>query len=241
MSDFQNLKSKLNKKQTEEMSGFDKVVDYLGRPAASMREGVYAAQTDQPIVQAMKRGFMQPSEMAPTGSDMADKFSESTGVENPYALAALATLGDFVDPANYVPMVGPIAKAPKAIKGMKKMERALSKVGDVSFPAANEAIATTVAKALKKQGRVPESAVLQLGEKAPLEMQEALLGQGTKSIKIPKASFRETLEDFPIVREKRNIQVPDALAPREVTEPLDNIPLEQLVEQFPGLRKKLGF
>jgi hypothetical protein len=237
MSEFQNLRSKIKK----DPSMLEQAMDYAGRPAAAMREGVYAAQTDQPIIEALKRGIMQPSDMAPTGSDIADKFSESTGVENPYALAALATLGDVVDPANAIPMVGPLMKAPKAIKGMKKMERALSKVGDVEFPAENIAKAMQVEGALKKTGRVPESAVLQLGEKAPVEMAESIIGPGTKSIRMPKAEMDAALEQFPVIREQRKMKMLDAFVPKAVSEPLDNIDLEEAARQFPGLRQKLGF
>lgn len=241
------LDSIINSGTSAAMAG----LDILDRPARALRAGIGAAQEGGDILGAAKSQFQKNAPEAPSGSDLADKFSEQTQIENPLLLTALATAAEMADPSSYIPGVGPFSKiakivkkgkkAPEAIKGMKKMERALSKVGDISFPAANEAVARKVEKGLKMQGRVPESAVLQLGEKAPVEMREALIGQGAKSIRVPQASLRETLEDFPIVREKRNIAMPDVAVPKSVSESLDNIDLEDAVKQFPGLRQKLGF
>lgn len=217
MPRFDNLRSKLGggSPQEEEQSLMDQGLDYLGRPGAAFRSGAYAAQTGQPIMEAIKKGFTNPSEQAPTGSDIADKFSEQTGVQNPYALAALATMGEMADPSALIPMVGPMAKiknaeklleeapaAAKAIKGMAQGERALSRVGDVSFPARSTAESMKIAEALKKSGRVPEKATLQVGERAPIEMKENLLGKDTlRKADLSKEELGEVMTDFPILRQ----------------------------------------
>lgn len=216
MSRFQDLRKKLGGQAPEEdPSMMDQTLDYLGRPGAAFRSGAHAAQKGEPIWEATKRGFTSPSSEAPTGSDIADEFSRQTGVENPYVLGTLATMGDIADPAAMIPMVGPLAKiknaeqilenAPEmaqAIKGMGKAERAMSKVGDISFPARNAAEAMKIEQALKATKRVPEQATLQVGERAPIQMKESLLGRDTlRKTDLTKEELDEVLYDFPILRE----------------------------------------
>lgn len=120
MSRFQQLQRLLGKQvevEPEEGSMFDTTLDYLGRPNAAIKSGIHAYQQGEPVLDAMSRGFTSPSDQAPTGDQIASKFGESTGIENPMALAALSTLAEMAD----VPTVGPLSKGAKAMKAVSKV------------------------------------------------------------------------------------------------------------------------
>ena len=192
-------------------STFEKIRQALERPGAAARGGIGALQEDvtdpTAAYEAAKQAFQSP-ETAPTGYDIAERFGESANIENPYILGALATIAETADPTSLVPMVGPMAKLPKAlkatnvlesgIKGMGRGERALSKVGDIQFPARSTAEAMKIEEALKQAGRVPEKSMLQVGERAPIEMREALT-----SPKLSKEELGEVVEQFPSLRRLR--------------------------------------
>ena len=92
----------------------------------------------------------------------------------------------------------------KAIKGMGKTGR-IGKAGDISFPARNTAEAIKVEQALKQTGRIPENALLQIGEKQPIEALEHLAGKpaGMSKIRIPKDEMLDVLEEFPQLRKQK--------------------------------------
>lgn len=182
----------------------DRILDYADRPAAAARSAVGAFQEGQDMSDAFMEQLGKPSSEAPTGADIAEKFGESQNIKNPYALGAIATVADVaLDPLNLVP--GGSArhgmKAAKGIKGMGKGERVLSKVGDIEFPARNQAEAMKVADALKKQKRVPEGSVLTTGERVPVETKEALLRKRPlRKADLPQKEIEDVLEQFPNLR-----------------------------------------
>ena len=114
---------KLAKNKAERGFG-DKVMDYLDRPGAASRAAIMAGVRGQNPLTAFGEQFTESSEKAPSGADIAETVGEKFDIQNPYALAGLATLADLTDPTNLVPG-GILKKAPKAMKaisGAKKLD-----------------------------------------------------------------------------------------------------------------------
>lgn len=166
---------------TEEEPGMvATALDYLGRPGAATRSAIDAAVSeDGKPWEAFKQGLQRPTEDSPTGADIADKVGERFDIQNPMALAGLATLADLTDPVSFVPG-GQISKSGKVMKAvdsmadkakptldwLKKMtkDKAIYKqyqVGDKVFQAKNPAQALQIQRALRKTNQVSDGAALQ--------------------------------------------------------------------------------
>lgn len=111
-------RDKLQPQEQEEGSILGTVADYLGRPNAAIKSGIHAFQNDQPVLDAISKGFTSHSDQAPTGDQIATKFGESYGVENPMALAGLATIAEMAD----VPGLSPFSKGSKMMKAVGKVD-----------------------------------------------------------------------------------------------------------------------
>lgn len=201
---------KLAKGKMADRSMMDQILEYMAKPGAASRAAIAALQADQSPVEAFTSQWDKPSAEAPTGADIAETFGEQYGVENPYALGALATITDLgADPTNLVPG-GAFKKLPaalgmaKGIKGMGKGQRGLSKVGDVEFPAASAAEALKIQQALKQTGKVPEGAILQIGERLPVQAREELVQKaGLARAKIPQEEMLDVMRQFPNLRKMK--------------------------------------
>jgi hypothetical protein len=174
----------------DEMSMGDRAMDLLDRPGRATRAGISAAQNDKDIFPAIKEQLMGGQERpdAPTGADIASKLSDDTGLENPYALAGIATAADVLDPSMAIPggaplkaagMLGTMARmAPKTQKALN-VGKKMYKAGDIEFPSINPEQAKKVMEALQSQGRVKKGTALQdLGksmEVAPGNSEKQLL------------------------------------------------------------------
>lgn len=188
---------KLAKIKAERSFG-SKLMDYLNRPGAASRAAIMEGLKGGSALGAFGRQFVSPSDEAPSGQDIAEFVSEKYDIENPYALAGIETAAEFTDPTMLMPG-GVLKKAPAAMKAVKdapkaiKTNRALSKVGDVSFPAKNAAEAIAVERALKQVGRVPESSILQVGDKS-VDVYNPLAKRS--EMKVKKAVDEKELEDI---------------------------------------------
>lgn len=117
MSDF---KQRVLRKLAGNLSeGTEWAMDKLDRPGRATRAGISALQNDGDAWEAVKEQFGSNPPEAPSGSDIADKFSEDYDVTNPYALTALATAAEVVDPTMFIPggQVGKLGKVAKIAKG----------------------------------------------------------------------------------------------------------------------------
>jgi len=172
----------------DEMSMGDRAMDLLERPGRATRAGISAMQNDSDPLAAAKMQLMGGSERpeAPTGADIAEKFGEDYDVQNPYALAGLATLADVADPSMLIPgggqagALGKAALAAGAFSKAGKAGKAVSRIGKTPVQARNTAELLkvrdilsnpkygdlpAVQNALRKTGKVEKSDVIQSGEK----------------------------------------------------------------------------
>lgn len=162
----QGVLSQKDVDQNQDSSFFDKLMGYLEVPGRATRAGIGALQDDRGVLDAIRGQIGTPTEKAPSGFDIASKVGEDYGIENPYALTAIATAADVLDPTIAIPggMPGKLAAAgmigtrvgPKAAAAAKGMY----KVGDISFPARSSAEAMQIAKALKQQSKVSGTTTL---------------------------------------------------------------------------------
>ena len=199
----------------QEPSTFDKVIDYLDRPGAATRSAIQAYQMDEDPIEAFKTGFTSPSEKAPTGADIAETFSEQQNIQNPYALAALATIADVADPTSFVPG-GVFRKAPKAMKaigrGSKATEgiRDVSRLGKAGVEARNPAELMRVREILsnpEKYGHIPEvkKALEKTGSVGVTDI--PVVGEKQSLIKAkPKAEDDEWTKVLQMINEAKNKQ-----------------------------------
>lgn len=125
MSRFQQLQNMIGRSQRdrltpeEEQGSFlESAVDYLGRPNAAIKSGVNAFQQNEPVLDAMYKGLTSPSDQAPSGDQIASKFGESYGIENPMVLAGLSTVAEMAD----VPGLAPFSKGSKMMRAVGKLD-----------------------------------------------------------------------------------------------------------------------
>ena len=115
-----------NKKQALlKLANPDDLLNMLDAPGRAMRAGIQAYQTDQPVWPSISSQLQPNAPEAPTGAQIAETFGEQHDVQNPYALAGLATLADFVDPTMLVPFGG-ISKVGKAKAAMKYLPKEIN-------------------------------------------------------------------------------------------------------------------
>ena len=173
----------------DEMSMGERAMDLLERPGRATRAGISAMQNDGDALSAIKTQLMGGDERpeAPTGADIAEKFGEDYDVQNPYALAGLATLADVADPSMLIPgggqagALGKAALAAGAFSKAGKAGKALSHVGKAPVQARSTAELLKVRDilsnpkyrnmpevqaALKKTGKVSNEDVVRSGERA---------------------------------------------------------------------------
>lgn len=104
-----------------------KALEHLSRPGASMRSGINELQKGNNPLDAIARGFNDPSS-APTGADIAD----ASGLPDDSVLGktAIATASEFMDPLDVVGM-GTAVKGAKAIsKAVRPLQMSASKSDD---------------------------------------------------------------------------------------------------------------
>lgn len=179
-----------NKKQAlMQLGGMDNFMDKLDTPGRAMRSGIDAYQKDQPVWDAVKAQFGDNHPPAPSGADLAETFGEQHDVQNPYALTALATLGDIVDPTMLTPAgtVSKLPKAAKAIRGLEKVRDA-STLGKAPIQAKSTAELMKVREILsnpEKYGNIPEFQKA-IGKTGPVK-KDAVLGVGEDIHKVKEA------------------------------------------------------
>jgi hypothetical protein len=177
MSRFDKIISKLatdkasqEKEALEEQGIADKLLDLLDRPGRATRAGISALQNDRDAIEAVRAQFGKNAPEAPTGADIAQKFSDDTGVENPIALGALATLADVVDPSMIVPG-GQVTKLGKGMRMLgkgakaKKADSVLTNIGKARVETRNPAEAIKVREILSD----PKYADLDIVKKAKMK------------------------------------------------------------------------
>lgn len=127
MSDFK--KRILNKLAGNISEGTDWALDKLDRPGRATRAGIGAAQNDEDVWDAVKAQFGENPPEAPSGTDIADKFSEDYDITNPYALTGIATAAEVVDPTMFIPG-GQVSKVGKL--GKLKTLMGVAEKGDTA-------------------------------------------------------------------------------------------------------------
>lgn len=121
-----DVKQRILRKLAGDLSqGTDWVLDKLDRPGRATRAGISAYQNDEDVMDAIGAQLGENPPEAPSGADIADKFGEDYDVENPYALAGIATAADFLDPTMAIPG-GQLSKGAKAAKMVGKSETVAS-------------------------------------------------------------------------------------------------------------------
>ena len=125
VSRVEALRRLLQKMSTKGSEALDTGLDILDRPGRATRAAIGAAQDDKGFSDIMSAAGAQLKEgapEAPSGADIAERVGEKYDIQNPLALAALATAADVVDPTIFVPggQVTKLGKAGKLGKmGMK--------------------------------------------------------------------------------------------------------------------------
>ena len=167
---LENLAAKAGAANSDELGTFDKLLQYADTPGRMTRAGIGALQDGTDPLFAIKGQVGLPNQEAPSGFDIASKLGEQYDIENPYALAAIATGADVLDPTMLIPgsamgkIASPAAKmvakgsssAKKLIGGVAPdLTKGMYKAGDFLFPAKNSAEALQIEKALKAQGKLP--------------------------------------------------------------------------------------
>lgn len=113
----------------EEASMLGKTLDVLDTPGRATRAAIGAYQQDKPVLGAIKEQFSANRPEAPSGEELATRFSDKYDVNNPAVLTALATLAEVADPSMLVPggQVGKLGKIAGMAKGVGKGRKVAGK------------------------------------------------------------------------------------------------------------------
>jgi len=162
--------------RSEQMGWFEKTLEHLDTPGRMTRAGIGALQGDGDVLDAIRGQVGVGGPEAPSGFDIASKFGDQYGIENPYALTAIATAADVLDPTMLIPGGQTTKIAPMAAKIAKKISKVaetaetlakgMYKAGNITFPAKNEAEAIKIMNALKAKGDLTGFPVLVKGDEA---------------------------------------------------------------------------
>lgn len=207
------------RKFLEKLAGaeLDDVLGIIDTPGRATRAGIYAAQTDQDILDAITAQFSGDRPDAPTGAQIADKVSEDYDIENPVVLAGIATASEVLDPTTFIPggqvgkfgkVMKAVSKNPEAAKVIKAFKKPLSKmykVDDAVFPAKNAAEAMNVRKGLEQTNKVrPNRAIQELSD-PNLNVPKAIEGTDTlRAAKFSGEEWSDIMDQFPqVMRQKK--------------------------------------
>lgn len=137
------------------MGAFEKILNTLDMPGRATRAATNALlEGNDPLAEAKSQ--LGTEAQAASGFDIASKVGNKYGIENPYALTAIATAADVLDPSMFIP--GGVIKGP--LSKMAGKASSMFKIGDISFPAKSTAEAKKIADQLKKQGKVNPTTTL---------------------------------------------------------------------------------
>ena len=168
MSEVQKrvLRKLVGDKADQEEGFGSKLMDALDRPGRATRAAIGAFQQDQPIMPAIKEQFGANPPDAPTGYQLAEHVQDKYDIQNPVALAAMATAADVADPTMFIPggqvtklgkmgvlskMAGKGQSAAEVLRDMQKMPK--GKYGRVAVkPTAADRVADEMAEKGRKLG-----------------------------------------------------------------------------------------
>lgn len=222
-------KAAQEEEQLEEMGVGERILDILDRPGRATRAGIYAAQTDKPILDAIRAQLGSNPPEAPSGADIADRVSEDYNIQNPYALAGVATLADVADPTMFIPG-GQVTKGGKVLqmaKGAgksKKLAEAAKKLGiseDALRAFRQERMADNARKGASAANVLDDAkkAGGNVGLKQTAqEAQEQAMKEAGKKRMLKEQQRLQKIRDERVAAKAQKPELPKEQAPKEMSE-----------------------
>lgn len=198
--------------------GTEWALDKLDTPSRATRAAIGAYQNDEDVLDAIKGQFSENAPEAPSGIDIAEKFGEDFDIQNPYALGAIATAADVIDPTMLIPggqaskfgklskIIGKSEKAGDILRAGAKMdakaEKTLAQIGKARAEVRNPAEALRLRNILSDPKNADNPLVKQalaktgqVSKTAPIVAGDKVVDEAANPLKEAVQSMAKSLDD----------------------------------------------